>query len=282
MNQKYITQINKSINYIINHLEEELTVEKVAEHCHFSKYYFNRLFKAVTGESIYTFIKRLRLEKSAFLLKVKRNTSITEIAEKYGLSSSNYSTAFKEFFGISPSTYRKKLKEGINKDSLFMVNNVRFKPIKLNNNNLEQISIKNLPDRRVIYKRYKGNYQEITERWEEFCQKTFHFMDDQSLYLDISYDDPSISNENSCIFDICMATEKKIPEFNTMIINGGKYALYYYKGPIAGISAAYQNIFSQWLPNTTCTLDDRRILSLYDQGKQENNNIKMNICIPIK
>lgn len=41
--------VNRAIDYILEHLEEDLSLEKVAMHCHFSKYYFSRLFKAQTG-----------------------------------------------------------------------------------------------------------------------------------------------------------------------------------------------------------------------------------------
>lgn len=53
--------VNHAIGYILQHAEEEVTLEKVAEHCHFSKYYFCCLFKAQTGESVYAFIKRVKL-----------------------------------------------------------------------------------------------------------------------------------------------------------------------------------------------------------------------------
>lgn len=58
--------VNHAIDYILQHTEEDVTLEDVADHCHFSKYYFSRLFKKQTGESIYAFIKRVRLEQSAF------------------------------------------------------------------------------------------------------------------------------------------------------------------------------------------------------------------------
>lgn len=71
--------VNRAIDYILEHLEEDLSLEKVAMHCHFSKYYFSRLFKAQTGESVYGFIKRVRLEQSAFRLKTEKERLITDI-----------------------------------------------------------------------------------------------------------------------------------------------------------------------------------------------------------
>ncbi|MGG7185690.1 AraC family transcriptional regulator, partial [Clostridium butyricum] len=64
--------VNQAITYIMKHIDGSITIEDVAGHCHFSKYYFSRIFKKETGESIYAFIKRLKLEQSAFRLKVER------------------------------------------------------------------------------------------------------------------------------------------------------------------------------------------------------------------
>ena len=52
--------VKQSIDYIMAHLDEEISIEDVTDYCHFSKYYFSRVFKAETGESIYAFIKRLK------------------------------------------------------------------------------------------------------------------------------------------------------------------------------------------------------------------------------
>ena len=37
--------VNRAIDYILEHLEEDLSLEKVAMHCHFSKYYFFLIYK---------------------------------------------------------------------------------------------------------------------------------------------------------------------------------------------------------------------------------------------
>ena len=54
--------INDAIEYILIHIEENVTAESVAEHCHVSRFYFTRIFKQQTGESVYAFIKKKKLE----------------------------------------------------------------------------------------------------------------------------------------------------------------------------------------------------------------------------
>ena len=54
------------------------------------------MFKEDSDEALYQFIKRVRLERSAWRLKVEKDKSVAEIGIDYGYSSSNFATAFKE------------------------------------------------------------------------------------------------------------------------------------------------------------------------------------------
>lgn len=103
--------INAAIDFILSHLEVSICVDDVAKVCGFSKFYLNRLFKEQTGESIYEFIKRLKVEQSAFRLKVEKERSITEIGSDYGYSPSNYATVFSKHFQKNPALFRKEIVE---------------------------------------------------------------------------------------------------------------------------------------------------------------------------
>ena len=54
-----------AINYIFDHIEEDITVDDVERHCAYSKYHLTRIFKEETDEALYQFMKRVRLERSA-------------------------------------------------------------------------------------------------------------------------------------------------------------------------------------------------------------------------
>jgi len=58
--------VSRAIDYILEHIGEELSVEEVAAHCHFSKYHFSRMFKEQTGESVFD-IYRMVDEKSGYM-----------------------------------------------------------------------------------------------------------------------------------------------------------------------------------------------------------------------
>lgn len=113
--------INSCIDYILANLEKELTVDEIANYCGFSKFYLSRLFKEETGESIYSFIKRI---------KVEQNRTITEIGSDYGYSPSNYATLFSKHFTQSPKNFRKEIIEKSINYSFFYGKKTKSKLLK--------------------------------------------------------------------------------------------------------------------------------------------------------
>ncbi|HMA65896.1 MAG TPA: AraC family transcriptional regulator [Chitinispirillaceae bacterium] len=57
----YRQRINRVIDYIDAHLDENLTLETLAYIACFSKFHFHRIFQSVTGERLSECIQRLRL-----------------------------------------------------------------------------------------------------------------------------------------------------------------------------------------------------------------------------
>ena len=72
--------VNQSIDYIMQHLDEDLSVESVADQFFISKYHFSRIFKAVTGESVYAFMKRCKVDQSAVDMKLNPENRLQTLA----------------------------------------------------------------------------------------------------------------------------------------------------------------------------------------------------------
>lgn len=100
-------RIMKVIN---SHLSDPgLTVEMIANEVGTSRVHLNRKLKELTNQTAREFIKNCRLKQAALLLSEKKQ-NITEIAELTGFTNpNNFSTAFKELFGVSPSAYKEHL-----------------------------------------------------------------------------------------------------------------------------------------------------------------------------
>lgn len=93
------------LDYIEEHIDEELSLEKIADEFYVSKYHIAHVFKDTLGLSIHQYItkKRLTLCQEA----IRANMNITEVYQTYGFGDySSFYRAFKKEYGISPKEYR--------------------------------------------------------------------------------------------------------------------------------------------------------------------------------
>lgn len=271
--------INESIDYIIQHLDEPLLVKDVASNFNYSEFYFNRVFKAETGESLYAFIKRLKMDQSAIDIKLERNKSITEIGLNYGYSSSNYSSAFRKKHNISPVEFRKFTNETFISNPF---NPQRFECFETYDDYASKITIQMLEDIRVVYERTIGNYYELKEKWLQFMEIYKDFIKADTLMIERFYDDPVISSLSCCICDLCMTVEENCRFENVTIIKSGRFAVYQFDGEIQDIFGTLQGIFSVWLPRSGYEMDERYGLNIYRNIDRANGRVIMDLCIPIK
>jgi len=106
-NINYLDSVNenskllKIITYINEHLTEDITIDKIAEHFYLSRYYLMHYFKAETGYTIGNYIteKRLMLAKDL----VRKGCTVTEACYQSGFKNySTFSRAFKKVFNTRP------------------------------------------------------------------------------------------------------------------------------------------------------------------------------------
>ncbi len=274
--------INKAINYIFEHMEEDITVDDVARHCSYSRYHLTRMFKENTGEALYQFIKRVRLERSAWRLKVEKEKSITEIGGEYGYSSSNFATAFKKHLDISPADFR-KASERMVEESAFS-HGITLDELE---DSARLITIEYLESFTVIYERKKGNYHNLSNEWCAFIEKYEYLSSEDTLYIECTIDDPTITDEDHCMYELCQTIAPNHPELgrNPLILthcfDGGKYAVYHFMGYPQLLYMVYQEVFCRWLSKTGNQLDDRPIVDIY-RNVREDGYMEIDICFPLK
>ncbi len=99
-------KIQETLSYINENLNQELSVDALAEHVFLSKYHFMRLFKAQMGSTVHAYIRQKRLLCAARL--IREGMSANCAAEKSGFSDySAFHRAFRECFGVSPGQIKK-------------------------------------------------------------------------------------------------------------------------------------------------------------------------------
>lgn len=103
----YLTQIQKGIDFIETHLEEDISLSQVADAANISQWHFQRIFKALSNETLKAYIRARRLANARDRL-VDSDTRIIDIALASGYDTQeSFSRAFKKMFELSPNEYRK-------------------------------------------------------------------------------------------------------------------------------------------------------------------------------
>ncbi len=99
--------MQQTVEYINDHVTEELTVEKICSVSYMSKYHFCRQFKRQMGLTVMEYILKTRIIIAKELL-LESELSIGEISERCGFSSLSYfSRVFKADTGMTPTQYKK-------------------------------------------------------------------------------------------------------------------------------------------------------------------------------
>ena len=93
-------------NYIIDHVEEDVSLKHVASAFYLSTAYLSRLFKSKTGSNFSDFVAEVKIKRAKTLL-TETDQTIAEISQRLGYSEQNsFSRFFKGKTGMSPQNYR--------------------------------------------------------------------------------------------------------------------------------------------------------------------------------
>ena len=97
--------IRLCMRYLHNRHREQITLEMLADYCHLHPNYLCALFKKHTGQTIFEYLARYRVETAAQLLK-NEDISMSKVAELVGFrSESLFYQNFKKYLGVTPKAY---------------------------------------------------------------------------------------------------------------------------------------------------------------------------------
>jgi AraC family transcriptional regulator len=102
-------QQKKIADYIEGHLDEEISLQHLAEIAQLSRYHFARAFKHSFGLPPHRYHMSRRMERAKALLE-ERARSVTEVGLMLGFAeTSSFTTSFRRSVGVTPSDYRRAI-----------------------------------------------------------------------------------------------------------------------------------------------------------------------------
>ncbi|MBD7911213.1 MULTISPECIES: response regulator [Clostridium] len=109
LNQGY-NVVQKAREYVLNHVEEEITLTSISNHLNISKNYFCSVFKQQTGENFLEYLTKAKMDRAKILLK-RYDYKVYEISDILGYKETAYfSKLFKKHTGYTPAKYKKNSK----------------------------------------------------------------------------------------------------------------------------------------------------------------------------
>ena len=103
----YYNKLQKALDYIEEHIKEDISLEELSNISFYSTHHFHRIFQSIVGIPVADYIRKRKLSVAAREI-IETDKNIVDIALEYGFNShETFSRAFKRIFDITPNAYRK-------------------------------------------------------------------------------------------------------------------------------------------------------------------------------
>ena len=272
----YLQKINAVTDYIESNLNSPLSLEILSRQAGMSKFHFHRIFSAFTGETLYGFILRLRIEKAAALLLISGRKNLTDIAFSCGFNdSATFSRAFKKHFGISASSWKKAENSKIhqdfqNKSDYSEVNEKltkKISPVKT--------ELRIIPEMTIAYVRYTGRYKGDPELFHSLFKRILSWAEPRGFAVKgmkqviIYHDSPDITDEMrlrvSCGIIVPHGT-KPSGIAGVLTISQSKYLVCRFKLKDDEYAEAWNHVFRYSFQEQKCQPAEGSCFEMYSEG----------------
>ncbi len=281
--REYFSRIHRAQDFIEENLGRMLFLEEIAQAACFSPYHFHRLYTAMTGESIYQFVLRLRLERAASRLCRQPPEPVTTIAFDLGFSSSvTFARAFKGFFGVSASEYRgavlrkiySKNRKTIGKDGKANIEATAYSEhvdndiikrspemkAEVSSVQPQNIEVKETSAKSLAYVRHLGPYAGDGGLFERLFGRIFAWAGPRGLFrppqtemIIVYHDDPAITTPEKLRTSVGLTVPPDTQvsgEVSLLEIPAGPYVCALFEIFPSEYEAAWNTVFADWMPRS--------------------------------
>lgn len=290
--REYQARINQVTDYIDAHLAKTFSLEELAHVACFSKYHFHRIFHAIIGETLFSYIQRRRLERAAGLLVINQDEPVTSIALESGFSSSSaFVRAFKKKFGMTAGQWRKNKKRLYDREKKDM----EFRPMEFSFSRVEgRVDIRDMDPLTLAYIRYTGPYEADAGLFQHLYKKLYHWavprdlISDGTKHLTIYHDHIDITGDDKLRISACVSIPPKTRvsgEVGKMTLSGGRYACARFCLGSQDFYQAWQWLYSDWLFQSGYQPADGPGYEYYPFLRDEagvKKKMTVDICIPVQ
>lgn len=278
---EWIERLNKAINYIEEHLTDEIDYDRLGQIACCSAYHFQRMFTYMAGITLSEYIRRRKMSLAAVDLQ-GGNEKIIDIAEKYGYSSPTaFNRAFQNIHGVAPSTVKNKSVSV--KSFPPIVFKITIKGVGEMNYRIETKSaFRIIGVSQPLHKEIENNFAIVPKMWQDAVvngtiQKLASLIDTPLKgLLGVSV----CNDEEQWKYFIAVSSTKKVDKFEEYIIPETTWAIFSGSGTNQTIQDLEQRIITEWLPTSGYEYANAPDIEVY--LNPDPQNAKYEVWIPVK
>jgi AraC family transcriptional regulator len=276
--ESYAKRLTRVSTYIHDHLDEELSIDVLAEVACLSPYHWHRIYHAHFGETVAATVKRLRLQRAAADL-AHTARPIPEIAARARYESqASFTRAFSAAFGLPPAKYRE-----VGSHSAFKVSTPQDVQA------MYDVTLTQVPAMPLIAVDHRGSYMSIGKSFDLLFTTLAarNLIKPDLRMIGVYLDDPTSVPEAELRSQAGVALDDPKGDdapLVTTCIRDGAYAILKYKGPYGDMRAAYDWLFGQWLPSSGREAADAPIFEEYLNSPRDTppTELRTDIYLPLK
>jgi AraC family transcriptional regulator len=192
--------------HIQANLDQDLSLEALANRARLSPFHFHRLFRSGVGETLKQYTQRLRLERAANRLVIT-DAAILDVALDSGFHShETFSRQFKRRFQVTPKDYRQGARGEIKRSSVSTPSlDELYAEFELS-----KTTVTRLAHLHVAFIRHVGPYESVTDtlwqRLEEWAKSKL--LPHDLIFLGIAHDAPGVTPPERLRFDAAIVVPK--------------------------------------------------------------------------
>lgn len=282
----YLDRVQAGIDYIESNLDQSIKLVDVSATANMSHWHFQRIFKALTNETLKSYIRSRRIANSMDSL-FNKEYSILDVAIISGFEShESYTRAFQKLFGISPSEYRQNAKNRL----IIRKTKVDINYLENLKNNLsmepriysvEERTFVGLKTQVIGIESEKNNIADkLPELWDAFVPRLDEIKNNlnETCYGIISHE-KNTDGINKLYYLACTEVDPQnnhdtIPEgMTSATLPKQQYAEFQHKGLVCSenVNRTISYIYSSWLLNSNMRHTYQADLEIYGHEFKENS-----------
>jgi AraC family transcriptional regulator len=317
----YNDRVNRVLDFIGEHLDGDLSLSQLASVACFSPFHFHRIFQGVTGETLNSHVRRVRLERAALLMKTSPRKRITDVAIEAGFGgTAEFSRAFKNHFDRAPSSWdrrspleKSKICKAPEAHSFYSLEELENWKASAK----MRVLVNQFSAYRYVYTRIFAPY--ASTRLVDAYHALIGWLAERGtdtrdiVFIGMSLDDPAVTPAENCRYDMGVAFPKQtggdgmlrgilrsrgraggdsrwpeVPEcgargFTIRDIENQEIAAIHCIGDLGNVDRAWQYLYRIWLPSVAFEPADLPAMEVFIRLPEEIGweTFDLQTCVPV-